>query len=231
LTINRYPPSRRRQQVVLVVSLLLLVACDYQTPDRPREGAPPLGASTPARPVSLVPPTLAPASNLALTPTELPFAAVASPLPSPLIPLSPIASPGLYPIISSFLPAPGATLPPGDVVIGARITGSSDLVDVVAYIDGEAVPVDMGGQAVRIKVVNLVRSLDAGSHEIRMQARDNRGQVGGYRWQFMVSAGRAVPRATVEPLPPLPTLTPLPIPTRRPLSSPVPVESPRAIPR
>jgi hypothetical protein len=231
LTTSFHRISRRRQQIVLVVSLLLLIACDYQSPDRPREGAPPLGASTPGRMVSLVPPTLAPASNLALTPTELPFAAAPSPMASPLIALSPAASPGLYPIISSFLPAPGATLPPGDVVIGARITGSSDLADIVAYIDGEAVPVDLGGQTVRIKVVNLVRSLDAGSHEIRMQARDTRGQVGGYRWQFMVSAGRALPRTTVQPLPPLPTLTPLPIPTRRLLSTPIPIESPRAIPR
>jgi hypothetical protein len=144
----------------------------------------------------------------------------------PALAASPVGSPGLYPIISSMLPAPGATLPPGDVVIGARITGSSNLVDIVAYVDGEAVPVDVGGDAVRTKSVNLVRTLAAGSHEVRIEAHDTRGQLGGYRWQFTVN-GSNRPPISIPTIEPLPTRTPLPIPTRRPLPSPIPTITPR----
>ena len=80
-------------------------------------------------------------------------------------------------------------------MIGARVTGSSDLSDIIAYIDGEAVTIDLGGPSVRLKVVNLVRSLSIGPHEIRIQVRDKTGQLGGYRWQFTVSPGRPGRRA------------------------------------
>ena len=227
MTATFRPTARQCQQIALAVALLVLVACDFKPPERPREGAPPIGRSTPVRLEAIAPPTLAPASSLSLTPTELPFAAPAS--PSPAIAASPVGSPGLYPIISSLLPSPGATLPPGDVVIGARITGSSDLVDIVAYVDGEAVPVDVGGQAVRTKVINLVRTLAAGSHEIRIQARDDHGQLGGYRWQFVVGSALRPPATTsLQPQTPLQTRTPLPVPTRRPLPTAIPTAMPRA---
>ena len=150
---------------------------------------------------------------------------------------SPAASPGLYPIIGSLLPAPGATLPPGDIVIGARITGSSNLVDIVAYVDGEAFPIEVGGPSIRVKTVNLVRTLGVGPHEVRIQARDDRGQLGGYRWQFMVGSGRSAPTPNAQPTvpsvqtAPVVTRTPLAIPTRRPLPTPLPTFTPRTPPR
>ena len=78
------------------------------------------------------------------TPTPLVFA-------TPSIPAGAAAARGqpgrLRPAVSSHQqPAagPGATLPPGDIVIGARVTGSSDLTDIIAYVDGEAIPIDLG---------------------------------------------------------------------------------------
>jgi len=121
------------------------------------------------------------------------------------------------------------------VVIGARITGSSNLVDIIAYVDGEAFPIEVGGPSVRVKVVNLVRTLGAGSHEVRIQARDDRGQLGGYRWQFVVGSGRPAPSPiappALAPTLPLPNRTPVAIPTRRPIPTPLPTFTPRTPPR
>jgi hypothetical protein len=206
----------------VLVALMLLVGCNAPPVQRPREGAPPIGASTPVRLENVLPSTLAPAGNLNPTPTPEP----PPPSPPPAVAASPAASPGspgLYPIVSGLQPAPGATLPAGDVVIGARVTGSSDLTDITAFIDGEAVTIDLEGPPVRVRTVSFVRSFASGTHEIRIQARDDRGQLGGYRWQFSIGAPRQ-PAAVPEPKPavaptptsPLITRTPLPLPTRRP---------------
>jgi hypothetical protein len=219
---------RRQRYLALAVGMLLLVSCVNRAPERPREGAAPVIGGTPVRLEGGVPPTLAAPSSFSATPTPLVFATDPSPSPVPVLAASPAASPGLYPVISSLLPAPGATLPPGDIVIGARITGSSDLTDIVAYVDGEAIPVDVGGTSVRLKVVNLVRTLAVGPHEVRIQVRDQFGQLGGYRWQFTVSpGGRIQTEPTPRPTLDLPTRTPLPIPTRRSIVTPPPTITPR----
>ena len=170
------------------------------------------------------PPTLAPAAALLTTPT---------PGPAPTAAASPVAavpspSPSIYPIISNLQPAPGATLPVGDVVIGARVTTAIDLVDLVLILNDEPVPQDVSRPNERVKSVSMVRSLAAGTYDVRIQARDQQGQLGGYRWQFTVGAGgrQAGPTAPPRPTIAVPTVgppstpalfrTPLPSPTPRP---------------
>jgi hypothetical protein len=202
---------------------LLLVACTTPPVQRPREGAAPIAGGTPLRLENVAPPTLASARSLVQTATPIP---AEEPSPSPVVALSP-ASPGLSPIISGLQPAPGASLPPGDIVISARISGTADLVDVTAFVDGDAIPIEPMGPAVRTRTVSFVRTLASGSHEVRIQARDERNQLGGYRWQFSVGAGRnltAAPAAppaptAAKPAAPTPAIqvrTPPPLPTRRP---------------
>jgi hypothetical protein len=95
---------------------------------------------------------------------------------------------------------------------------------VTAFVDGDAIPIEPMGPAVRTRTVSFVRTLAAGSHEVRIQARDDRNQLGGYRWQFSVGAGRnpaAVPPAptVARPAAQTPAIqvrTPPPLPTRRP---------------
>jgi hypothetical protein len=140
----------------------------------------------------------------------------------------PSPSPSIYPIISNLQPAPGATLPIGDVVIGARVTTAMDLVELVLSLNDEPVPHDVSRPGERVKTVSMVRSLAAGTYDVRVQARDQQGQVGGYRWQFTVGAGGRQAGAGVPPRPTMavPTVgppvapalfrTPLPSPTPRP---------------
>jgi hypothetical protein len=147
--------------------------------------------------------------------------------PSPAVVGSP-GLPGLSPIISGLQPAPGASLPAGDVVISARISGSADLVDVTAFVDGEGVEIEPVGPGVRVKTVSFVRTFGGGSHEVRIQARDDKNQFGGYRWQFTVGVPRqpaaapaSAPPPTAAAKPAAPTSpvlnrTPAPVPTRRP---------------
>jgi hypothetical protein len=221
--------TRRTCAAVLVA--LLLVGCTAPPVQRPREGAPPIAGGTPVRLESVVPPTLASASSLIQTATQIPGDA-ASPSPAVALSPAPAGSPGLSPIISGLQPAPGASLPPGDVVISARISGSADLVDVTAFVDGDAIPIEPMGPSVRTKTVSFVRTLAAGAHEVRIQARDERNQLGGYRWQFSVGAGRSpaaapsappgqptAPPPAAKPAAPTPAIqvrTPPPVPTRRP---------------
>ena len=228
MTLTSLLSPHRLRVLALFVCLVLPLACTNRAPERPREGAAPVIGGTPVRVEGGAPPTLASSISFQPTPTPLVFTTPGSSPPSPaVLAASPVGSPGLSPVISSLLPAPGATLPPGDIVIGARVTGSSDLSDIIAYIDGEAVTIDLGGPSVRLKVVNLVRSLSIGPHEIRIQVRDKTGQLGGYRWQFTVSPGGRVAEPTARPTLDLPTHTPLPIPTRRTIITPPPTITPR----
>src|SRR6185436_4116054 len=146
--------------------------------------------------------------------------------PSPAVAGSP-GLPGLSPIVSGLQPAPGASLPAGDVVISARISGSADLVDVTAFVDGEGIDIEPVAPGVRVKTVSFVRTFGGGNHEVRIQARDDKNQLGGYRWQFTVGTGRqpavapaVAPAPTVaRPVPPTSAVlsrTPVPVPTRRP---------------
>ena len=206
----------------LLLAILLLVACAPPPVQRPREGAPPSAGGTPARPESAVPPTLSAGGRLAqtATPTVEPGSL---PSPSPGIAGQPGTgrSPGLSPIISGLQPVPGAALPAGDIVIGARISGSTNLVDVSAFVDGEAVEIEPIGPSVRVKTISFVRTFGGGTHEVRILARDDRDQSGGYRWQFTVSAPRQAapspsPSTPVPPPSAIQTRTPIVVPTRRP---------------
>ena len=205
--------SRTWRRCAVLLAVVLLAACAQPPVQRPREGAPPIVGDTPIRLDSLPPPTLSafspptPTSSLLLAPPGS---------PSPGLALSPgvAGSPGLSPIVSGLQPAPGASLPAGDVVISARITGTADLVDVTAFLDGEAVEIEPVGPSGRVKTVSFVRTLSGGSHEVRIQARDDKNQLGGYRWQFTVGAGRQ--QSPAPPTSPVQAWTPIPLPTRRP---------------
>jgi len=232
--------SRLRRRSTTLVVVVLLVACTAPPVQRPREGAPPIAGSTPGRLESAVPPTLS-AFAAPATPT---INALIEPLGSPAPGIgsspAPAGSPGLSPIVSGLQPAPGATLPAGDVVISARVSGSADLVDVTAFVDGESVEIEPIGPSVRVKTISFVRTFAGGNHEIRIQARDDRNQLGGYRWQFTVGSPRqpAVAPTAVKPAPPptspIQARTPIPVPTRRPTvalptSLPATKPSPQAI--
>lgn len=207
----------------VVFALLWLGGCAPRPVERPREGAPPIVASAPVRLENAAPPTLAPAGSL-IQPSVAPLLAP-PPSPSPVGPAAakPVASPGQAPIIGGLQPAPGAALPPGDVVIGARVTGANDLVEVQAFVDGEPIPVDVGGSNVRVKIVSFVRSFAGGTHEVRIQARDEAGQLGGYRWQFSVGGTpmTAQPTGPVAPAA-APVATKPSAPTPRPAGPPAP---------
>lgn len=223
--------------VASAAGIVLLVACAPRPVERPREGAPPIALSTPVRLENAVPPTLIPPGSLVQAPT-----ATSEPAPSPAAsppalaasPAPPPPSPGAPPIIAGLQPAPGAALPPGSVTIGARVTAVNDLVEVLAFVDGEPVPVEVGGEDVRAKNVSFVRSFTGGTHEVRIQARDESGQLGGYRWQFSIGAAKpqGTPPVTAPGAAPTarpaaaPTRTPLVVPTRRP--TPPPAAKPAA---
>lgn len=226
-----------RPGAILVV-VLLLTACTQPPPvARPREGAAPsVAGGTPIKLEVIPPPTLSIAGGLIATSTPTPEPPPPSPSPGVLALASPIGSPGLSPIVSGLQPAPGSALPAGDVVISARVSGTADLIDVAAFVDGEEVPVDLGSGSPRVRTVSFVRTFISGTHEVRIQARDEKGQLGGYRWQFSVGAPRlpavapAVRPPTATPF--TPAFTPIPIPTRRPTSAsaPPPPPSPAARP-
>lgn len=229
-------PLRRRAwtSVAMLMAVMLVAACDARPIERPREGAQPGGGPV-VRLETGPPPTLVGAAVLSqtLTPTVDP-ATLPSPSPSPGLQGSPVASPGAYPIISGLQPAPGVSLPPGDVVIGARVSASSDLAEITVWFDNEPIAVDLNGPRARSRTVSIVRGIGPGQHEVRIQARDDRGLVGGYRWQFSVGTGRS---ATPTPLPgaetnPPPTTTLFPIPTRRPTITPftAPTRTPMTFP-
>lgn len=213
----------RRCAVLLVV--LLIAAC--APVQRPREGAPPITGGTPVRLETAPPPTLS-AFSAPPSPTVNPLIEpIGSSGPGARLSPGPSGSPGLAPIISGLQPAPGASLPAGDVVISARISGSADLVDVTAFLDGEAVEIEPVVPGIRVKTVSFVRTLAGGSHEVRIQARDDKDQLGGYRWQFSVGAGRQPAGPTMASKPVAPTATsavqvrtPIPVPTRRPTVAP-----------
>jgi hypothetical protein len=231
--------SCRWRRGVILATVLLLVACTQPPPaQRPRDGARPQIQieGTPLRLDNIPPPTLGIAAGLIPTATPTPTPDLPPPPPSPspsrgaIAAASPNASPGLSPIISGLQPAPSSTLPAGDVVISARVSATSDLVDVIAFVDGEAVPLDLNNGTARIKTVSFVRTFISGTHEVRIQARDDRGQLGGYRWQFSIGAPRqSAPAPTARPAnatSAVPAFTPPPIPTRRPTSASAPPPAP-----
>lgn len=188
----------------LILAVALLVGACSRPTERPREGAQPAAAGGPVgRMLPQAPPTVAPATRPALTPTAEP---TSPPSPDDVV----IASPptGIYPIVSNIQPPPDSALPSGDVVIGARVTGASNLVDIVAFVDGDPVQPNMGNAPTRSLIFSFTRQLEVGPHEVRIQARDDRGNGGAFRWQFTVGPRQRLPTATPPPLPdvaPLPT--------------------------
>lgn len=169
----------------VLLGLQAVLACSRPI-DRPLEGARPLAGDS-GRGVQ-VPPTLVPPASTATPPP-----------PSPVVQAVPSASPSLLgrnPILSGLLPAPSAIVPPGAVNVGARISGSSDLVAATLSLDGAAVQPQVTMQDPRVWLVAYTGRLDDGRHEVRLNARDQDGRTGGYTWQFDVR-----PRTLPSPLP------------------------------
>ena len=198
---RRWPCPGLPAEVLLAA--LLLAACS-RPGARPRDGALPWLAGTPSeRLAGEVPATLPPPIPQQPTATTTP-----RPTPTPLPAFAAIPArspgPGIYPLITNLQPAPGAAVPPGDVVLGARVTGASNLVDVVAFVDGEVVEPLMGAAPGRTVVISFVRQLPVGLHEVRVEARDERGQTGSFRWFFSVGPRQPWPTITVPTMVPPP---------------------------
>jgi hypothetical protein len=205
--------SWRRALPHVLAGALLAAACSRPV-DRPRDGAAPLAPGAPVAPLlPAPPPTLQPAANLLATPTPGPT--TVPPTQTPVA--SPVRMPGVYPILSNMQPTPGSALPPGQVVIGARVTGPSNLVEVLAFVNGEPLPVPPATPPSRTTTVSFVRQLEVGTYEVRIEARDDRGQSGDQRWQFTVGPRQPPPVPTRAA--PLPTFA---VPTLPPLDRPLP---------
>lgn len=107
---------------------------------------------------------------------------------------------------------------PGDVAIGARVLGASALVGVWAFVDGEPLEARVADPPSARVVLSSVRRLAVGPHEVHIQTRDDRGQVGSYSWGFTVGQRQPLPTATsaadgAMPTYVAPALPPRPTPT------------------
>jgi hypothetical protein len=188
---------------LLLAALLLMVTAGCARPiDRPLEGARPARAAEDgASKVSAAPPTLAakPAEPAA-SPT-LVVAVVASPSPpvaavtaSPqtVAAASPVP-PGRNPILGNLQPGNQAVVPAGTVNIGARITTTAELAEVVLTVNGVPVQPQVTQQDERTWLVAHASGLPAGSYRAHLTARDQHGRAGGFGWQFEVAG---LPRAS-----------------------------------
>ena len=182
------------QAVPMVLGLMVIVACTRPL-DRPLEGAPARPGSAANLGLTEPPPTLAvPGAPPAASPALLMLAA--SPIPSP-------TAAGRNPILSGLAPAPDAQIPPGAVSIGARISASSELSEVAVILDGATVQPRITTFDAKNWGIAYTSKLEAGKHEVHLNAKDSDGRAGGYRWQFEVEG----------PVQALPTTPPLPAPT------------------
>lgn len=177
---SRHWQYRRNLAGTVVAGLALLLACSRPL-DRPLEGArPPLAGEGAGSRLIEPPPTLVLATATPTAPLPIVLPAV-SPSPSP-------ALAGRNPILSGLLPAPESQVVPGPVNIGARISASTDLTQVSLTLDGAPVQPRITTQDARTWLVAYTSTLAAGKHEVRVNASDQDGRAGGYRWQFGVQA-------------------------------------------
>jgi hypothetical protein len=206
---RRILPKSARLSVAL--GLTLLVAACMRPADRPREGADPGKPSISSPAAVEIPPTLAPAAAQAPSPPT----AIASPSAT----ARPAGSPGAIPVISGIQPAPNASVPAGPVTIAARVAASAPLVDVTITLNGEPLRAESGPVQGANLNWQVVRTLATGTYEVRVQARDETGALGGYRWQFTVAANPtptvAGPAPIVKPAAPKPVPAPSPKPASR----------------
>src|SRR5687767_3486482 len=186
-----YSPGARAAWPALFGCLLLL-GCANRPVDRPREGAQPgRGGASAAFGVDVPPTVAAPVGS----PTVAPPIVITQVTPSP----SPTV-PGRNPILSGLLPAPNAIVQPGSVNIGARISGSTEIVAVTVTLDGAQVQPRITQQDPRTWLIAHTAPLDAGRHEVKLNARDSDGRAGGYTWQFDVQPqGRPSPAPRARP--------------------------------
>lgn len=166
---------------LLLGALLLALGCGRPI-DRPLEGAPPVDARA-SRSLDIEPPpTLTPPQLAQAVPSPI---VIALPSPSP----SPTAAAGWrIPVMSRLLPIPNTSVPAGNVEIGARVSGSTDLAEVTLLVDGAPVQPEIAAQSPLVWLVSYTGRLSPGRHEVRISARDREGRIGGYRWSFEVEA-------------------------------------------
>ena len=173
-----------------LAALVMTIACGHPV-DRPLEGAPPSGAGQASGNLVDPPPTVSVPEAIRQGGSAPLVAAAPSPSPSP-------ALAARNPILSGLVPAPDARLPAGSVDIGARVAASAELTEVVLLVDGAAVRPQITPQNPLIWLVAYSGKLDAGTHEVRLTAKDRDGRAGGYRWQFEVELP-AEPTSTPRP--------------------------------
>jgi hypothetical protein len=174
--------------LLLGLSLALSVACSRPL-DRPLQGARPKASSEGAT-LAVEPPPTVSAPLPTPSPSPPPVIVLASPSPSPSILRDPI--------LSGLLPAPNAMVAPGPVNIGARISASTNLTEVVLTLNGQTVEPNITEQSTQVWLIGYTSRLEVGRHEVRLNAKDREGRAGGYRWQFDVQPR---PFASASPVP------------------------------
>ncbi len=205
----------RRTWVAALLGAAVCAAACSRSGARPRDGALPWLAGTPSEGLVVQPPPTLVAPIVQRPPsTAIPARTVGtSTTPTPVPPISAGPSrpalPGVYPLITNLQPAPGAAVPPGNVIIGARVTGGSDLVDVAAFVNGTSIEPLFDGSPGRTFVLSFVLWFPIGMHEVRVEARNDQGQMGSYRWYFSVGPRQPLPTVAAPTMVPLATTVPL----------------------
>lgn len=177
-----------RARITLVVALAFaaaLAACSRPI-DRPLEGARPGPGGTSK---TDVPPTVSPPNAQTREPIVI---AASTPPPSP-------TTAGRPPIISGLLPPADAAIAPGQVNLGARVAGSSDLVEVSLWLDNVLLRPQVTQQDTRTWSVSVSHQFEGpGKHSLRISAKDQDGRVGGFQWSFDIG-GAAGPSPQAKP--------------------------------
>ena len=83
--------------------------------------------------------------------------------------------------------------------IGARITASADLTEVVLTLNGVAVQPRVTQQDDHTWLIVHASGLPAGSHRAHLLARDQQGRAGGFGWQFEVAGSPRASPAALSP--------------------------------
>ncbi|HYY88196.1 MAG TPA: hypothetical protein VFA49_05330 [Chloroflexota bacterium] len=167
--------------------------------------APATAAANPANPIRVTPtplPTLVPVAAPAApagTAEALPTAARPSPTaqpttePTPDASPTPNASPTAEPTPDSTdrapwvllpLPAPGARVPPGPVLVEARGRGDAPIAQIRLELDGNALPVAVEQRSDSIWRGSTTAQVGPGKHAVRALVVDAQGRTGSYRWSF-----------------------------------------------
>ena len=91
------------------------------------------------------------------------------------------------PTFSNLSPAPFSTVAPGNVILAAEVTGTSDIADVAMQLDGESITPLLAGIGTLDVTASSTQALTAGSHTVTMTATDSENRVFKTQWDVIVS--------------------------------------------